>query len=99
MRRGINSPHGRRIVVSEYIPGEGCECGAWNKSECGCGADWTPKRQKELEAEVNEQARLLGMSGEREADLRAKIRRLQDQLHAAMWIIEKQKQKEEQQNP
>ena len=68
----------------QYIPGDGCECGAWNESECGCGVDWTPKRQKELEAEV--------------AELQAKIKRLQNQLHAAMWIIEKQKQKEEQMN-
>ena len=85
-------------MSDQYIPGEGCECGAWNESECGCGVDWTPVRQKELEAEVAEQARLLGMSAEREAALQAKIERLQDQLHAAMWIIEKQKQKEQQKN-
>ena len=86
--------------MSEYSPGDGCECGAWNESECGCGVDWTPTRQKELEADVAEQARLLGMSAEREAALQAKIERLQDQLHAAMWIIEKQKEQQKNQtNP
>ena len=84
-----------------YIPGDGCECGAWNESECGCGVDWTPRRQKELEVEVAEQARLLGMSAEREAALRGELDRLKqelanmkDQRDCAMWIIE-QKEKNE----
>lgn len=75
-----------RVLLAQYIPGDGCECEAHNESECGCGVDWTPKRQKQLEVEV--------------AELREKIKRIQAQLYAAMWIIEKQEQEEKNQpNP
>ena len=39
-------------------------------------------RNKKLEDEVNEQARLLGMSGERECDLRGKIERFERDLES-----------------
>jgi hypothetical protein len=32
----------------DYIPGEECQCSAYNESECGCGADWTPREVYEL---------------------------------------------------
>lgn len=39
--------------MSERFAGEGCKCGAWNESECGCvGADWTPVELSRLEKEV-----------------------------------------------
>lgn len=79
-----------RVLLAKYIPGDGCECEAHNESECGCGVDWTPKRQKELEAEVAEQARLLGMSSEREAALHGELERLKQlvrqYLHATMSV-------------
>lgn len=62
-------------MSEQDIPGDGCECEAHNESECGCGVDWTPTRQKELEAEV--------------ASLREKIKRIKTQLYAVMWHIEK----------
>ena len=56
-------------------------------------------RNKKLEDEVNEQARLLGMSGERECDLRGKIERLErefvhvdlftDNIQVAYAVIQK----------
>jgi hypothetical protein len=61
------------MAMIEYIPGYGCECEARCPCECGCGVDWTPTRQKQLEAEVLEQARLLGMSAERLAHPRAQL--------------------------
>lgn len=58
----------------------------------------TPEMTDETET-LREQARLLGMSGERECALRGEIERLkrelsnmQDQRDCAMWIIE-QKEK------
>jgi hypothetical protein len=35
-------------MKEKYIPGEECQCSAYNESECGCGADWTPREVYEL---------------------------------------------------
>jgi len=35
-------------MKEKYIPGEGCECLAYNEYECGCDADWTPREVYEL---------------------------------------------------
>ena len=35
-------------MKENYIPGEGCQCSAYNESECGCDVDWTPKEVYEL---------------------------------------------------
>lgn len=42
-----------------------------------------------MQEELLEQCRLLGMSGEREIDLRSRIRSLEDQLDCAMWCLER----------
>ncbi len=31
--------------------GKGCKCNAYDKSECGCDADWTPQEVYDLRAE------------------------------------------------
>jgi predicted transposase YbfD/YdcC len=33
----------------DYFPGKNCFCAALSKNECACGADWTPKMQKNVE--------------------------------------------------
>ena len=60
---------------------------------------------EQLQNELEEQARLLGMSAERECDLRSKIERLErerddlkDQLAAAMMSIRLQQRREQQTN-
>jgi len=35
-------------MKQDYTPGEECQCSAYNESECGCGADWTPREVYEL---------------------------------------------------
>ena len=40
--------------LKTYFPGKGCQCGAWNGSECGCNADWTPKEIYELKIQVTD---------------------------------------------
>ncbi len=35
--------------IQNYIPGQGCLCGAYSSSECGCPVDWSPKIQKKVE--------------------------------------------------
>ena len=37
-----------------YFPGKGCQCSAWNSSECSCGVDWTDPRVYELQAKIAE---------------------------------------------
>lgn len=32
--------------------GKDCVCAAWNASECGCDADWTPKELIEARATI-----------------------------------------------
>lgn len=44
---------------------------------------------QQMQEELLEQSRLLGMSGEREIDLRSRIRSLEDQLDCAMWCLER----------
>jgi len=34
--------------------GKGCKCGAYDQSECGCDADWTPQVVYDLRAELKE---------------------------------------------
>jgi|GEM_PF-6380029 len=60
---------------------------------------------EQLQNEIEEQGRLLGMSAERECDLRGKIKRLErerddlkDQLAAAMMSIRLQQRREQQTN-
>ena len=60
---------------------------------------------EQLQNELEEQARLLGMSAERECELRGKIERLErerddlkDQLAAAMMSIRLQQRREQQTN-
>ena len=36
----------------DYTPGKGCQCSAYNESECGCDVDWTPKEVYELKATI-----------------------------------------------
>ena len=39
--------------LENYVPGHGCQCEAWNESECGCrGVDWTPREVYELRAKL-----------------------------------------------
>ena len=35
-------------MSDEYIPGEDCQCSAYNESECGCDADWTSREVYDL---------------------------------------------------
>lgn len=35
-------------MKDNYTPGQDCGCHAYNESECGCGADWTPSEVYEL---------------------------------------------------
>jgi len=39
-------------MKEKYTPGEGCQCSAYNESECGCDVDWTPKEVYELKATI-----------------------------------------------
>jgi hypothetical protein len=32
--------------------GKGCTCGAYDQSECGCAADWTPQEVYDLRDEL-----------------------------------------------
>ena len=41
------------------VNGEGCECGAYSWSECGCGVDWRSLREVELEKRVKGMSDLL----------------------------------------
>lgn len=34
--------------------GKGCKCGAYDQSECGCDADWTPQEVYDLRSELKE---------------------------------------------
>jgi hypothetical protein len=38
----------------DYTPGEGCECSAYNESECGCDVDWTPREVYELRSMISD---------------------------------------------
>jgi hypothetical protein len=40
-------------MKQDYTPGEECQCSAYNESECGCGADWTPKEIYELREQLD----------------------------------------------
>jgi len=40
--------------LKNYFPGKGCNCGAKDESECGCGVDWTPKEVYELRLRIKE---------------------------------------------
>lgn len=44
--------------------GKGCKCAAYDESECGCDADWTPQELVDARAEI---ARLRLTRGERQA--------------------------------
>lgn len=44
--------------------GKGCKCAAYDESECGCDADWTPQELVDARAEI---ARLRLTDAEREA--------------------------------
>jgi septal ring factor EnvC (AmiA/AmiB activator) len=46
---------------------------------------------KEMQAEINEQARIIGMSGEREARLLARVERLERENEALRKDVEKLK--------
>jgi len=39
--------------MNNYYPGKDCTCFASNENECACGADWTPRVQKEVEKWLN----------------------------------------------
>ncbi len=62
----------------DHTPGKGCLCHAHSEAECGCDVDWTPREVYELREECMEQARLLGMSSERELKLLAEIKSLEE---------------------
>ena len=36
--------------IEKYSPGQDCICWAWNDYDCGCGADWTPRITKLVQA-------------------------------------------------
>ena len=38
--------------LETYVPGLGCQCAAYNESECGCSADWTLTEVYELRAKL-----------------------------------------------
>jgi hypothetical protein len=40
--------------LDSYREGAGCECCAYYRGECACGADWTPKEVYRLKLRVNE---------------------------------------------
>ena len=44
----------KREDLKNYVRGGNCSCGAWGQTECGCGADWTPKKLYELEFQVKD---------------------------------------------
>ena len=44
--------------------GKGCKCAAYDQSECGCDADWTPQELIDARAEIE---RLRLTDAEREA--------------------------------
>lgn len=67
--------------------GFGCTCAAYSESECCCGVDWTPKEIYELrqqlaeaQADAIEQARIVGMGGEREIGLRQQLADRDEQI-------------------
>ena len=39
--------------LSDYYEGRGCRCWAYGEGECGCDADWTPKKEKIIMEMVN----------------------------------------------
>lgn len=39
-------------MTNDYYPGQGCECSAHNRQECGCDVDWTDPRVYRLEREL-----------------------------------------------
>lgn len=46
--------------LETYVPGHGCQCEAWNESECGCtGVDWTPREVYRLRAVNREAVKIL----------------------------------------
>ena len=67
-------------MTKEYIPGQDCGCYAYNESECGCGADWTPSEVYELREQVkNLLSKMEGM-GYRHSHERALADRLAEAL-------------------
>jgi hypothetical protein len=48
-----------------------------------------------MELDLYEECRLNGMGSEREAALKDKVCRLQDQLHCAIWCLDKAKEREQ----
>jgi len=42
--------------MSDEFRGDGldCKCEAWGYADCGCGADWTPKKQWEQARKISE---------------------------------------------
>lgn len=41
---------GSDALFADYVEGGDCTCAAYDECECGCGADWTPKVEKLVEA-------------------------------------------------
>lgn len=41
---------GSTALFADYVEGIDCICAAYDECECGCGADWTPKIEKLVEA-------------------------------------------------
>ena len=68
-------------MTKEYTPGQDCKCSAYNESECGCGADWTPSEVYKLREQVkNLLSKVEGM-GYKHSHLRCQIIQAENVTH------------------
>jgi len=70
--------------------GADCKCAAWNSSECGCDADWTPQETIDLRVENTSLLALLKeMSAEIEELTKALALEIRERVAAEQKIVEK----------
>lgn len=63
-------------VLLDHCDGKDCTCGAWNRLECGCDADWTP-------AEIYK----LRWANERLKDKNRQLTEKLNDYERSMWLI------------
>jgi len=83
--------------LREYFPGHNCRCGAHDQSECGCGANWTPKEIYEqrnqicdLEARIADLESLLLYTSQENDTLHKQNNFLQDENDCYAKMYSKQ---------
>ena len=56
-----------------HYSGKGCQCAAYDRSECGCGADWTDPEIYRLRNTINELLQCVTTDHESKADFIARV--------------------------